>query len=75
MAGSTLGGARSRPNSAFAAADFLRHDPFLADFVIGAEAARQQGVAAVVDGQIRERGAATKDLIILARASHDLPGS
>jgi hypothetical protein len=41
-----------------AAADLLRHDPFLADFVIGEEAAGQEGVAAVVDGQIRERGAA-----------------
>jgi hypothetical protein len=43
--------------------------------VIGEEAAHQERVAAVVDGQIRERGAAAKDLITLARASHNLPGS
>ena len=37
-----------------APADLLDNDPILADFVIGEEATRQEGVAAVVHGQIGE---------------------
>jgi hypothetical protein len=43
------------------AADRARHDPFLAHFMIGQEAARQQGVSAVVERQVGQGRAAARD--------------
>ena len=45
-----------------AAADLAQHDPLLAHFMVGQEAAGEEGVAAVVDGQVGQgRAAAARD--------------
>ena len=41
-----------------ATADLAQHDPFLAHFMVGQKAAGQEGVAAVVDAEVGEGGAA-----------------
>ena len=50
------------------AANLAQHDPFLADFMIGQEAARQEGMPAVVEGQVGQGRAAA------ARDEEDQPG-